>query len=277
MPLVITTPYSVAGCPAWDLGNPPGFVQSFDVNAQETSPTGVRFKTDGTKMFVIGQISDSVHEYTLSSAWSLSPAPSFVQSFSILAQDGSATDVAFRPDGTKMFVTGPSSASVHEYTLSSAWSLSPAPSFVQSFSVVSQDNSPRGLAFKPDGTKMFMVGATGDNVHEYTLPVPWTIAGSPGPSFVQSFSVAGQDTFPGSVSFKDDGTKMFIVGFSSASVHEYTLSSAWSLSPAPVFVQSFSVSGQEAIPLGLDFKTDGLKFFVTGFASTDVHEYNVCP
>ena len=38
---------------------------SFDVGSQESSPRGVTFKPDGTKMYLIGFSSDSVHQYSL--------------------------------------------------------------------------------------------------------------------------------------------------------------------------------------------------------------------
>ena len=42
------------------------FVDSFSVSGQETTPYGLAFNTDGTKMFVTGSNSDNVNEYTLS-------------------------------------------------------------------------------------------------------------------------------------------------------------------------------------------------------------------
>jgi len=92
------------------------FVQNFSVAAQESVPTGVFFKPDGLKMYVIGLINDRVNEYTLSTAWSVSTAV-FVQNFSVAAQEPSPFDVFFKPDGLKMYVIGEASDSVHEYDL----------------------------------------------------------------------------------------------------------------------------------------------------------------
>ena len=36
-----------------------------------------------------------------------------------------------------------------------------------------QENNPRGIAFSSDGTKMFIIGATGDDVNEYDLSAPF--------------------------------------------------------------------------------------------------------
>ena len=44
-----------------------------------------------------------------------------------------------------------------------------------SFSVASQETVPRDVAFKDDGTKMFLIGQTGDDVNEYALSTAWDI------------------------------------------------------------------------------------------------------
>ena len=67
-----------------------------------------------------------------------------------------------------MFVVGNIGDDVNEYTLTTGFDVSTA-SFVDSFDVSSQETNPFGLAFNTDGTKMFVVGYTGDDVNEYTL------------------------------------------------------------------------------------------------------------
>ena len=37
------------------------------------------------------------------------------------------------------------------------------------YSVIAQENAPRGITFNTDGTKMFITGTQGDDVNEYTL------------------------------------------------------------------------------------------------------------
>ena len=41
---------------------------SFDTSAKETGPSGVFFKDDGTRFYIIGSSSDSVHEYSMQSS-----------------------------------------------------------------------------------------------------------------------------------------------------------------------------------------------------------------
>jgi sugar lactone lactonase YvrE len=67
-----------------------------------------------------------------------------------------------------MFVCGVQGDDVNEYDLSTAWDVSTA-SFLQNFCVVTFVASPNGIFFKPDGTKMFVVGSTDDAIAVYNL------------------------------------------------------------------------------------------------------------
>ena len=200
------------------------FTDSFSVDAQDARPYGLAFSADGTRMFVAGVSGEDVNEYALSTAFDVSTA-AFTDSFSVSAQDTSPTGLAFSADGTKMFVVGNDGDDVNEYALSTAFDVSTA-AFTDSFSVVAQDDRPTGLAFSADGTKMFVVGNDGDDVHEYALSTAFDVSTA---AFTDSFSVSAQDTTPAGLAFSDDGTKMFVVGGDGDDVNEYALSSAFSI------------------------------------------------
>ena len=251
-----------------DLANATYDTVSFSVAGQETAVRGIFFKPDGTKMYVTGETGDDVNEYNLSTAWDVSTA-SFLQLFSVSAQELQPTSIFFKTDGTKMYVLGRTGDDVNEYNLSTAWDVSTA-SFLQLFSVSAQDAFPWGLFFKPDGTKMYVIGDTSNTVYEYSLSTAWDVSTS---SFVQSFSVATQDSGPKEVNFTPDGTKMYIIGTVSDAVHEYNLSTAWDTSTAVYNSISFSVAGQETNPYTFRFKSDGTKMYVIGLGNT-VYQYS---
>ena len=291
----------------WDITSET-FVQRFAVNGQDTSPLGLFFKSDGTRMYVSGNENDSVYEYSLSTAWDISSA-SYVQGFSVAAQEATPSAVFFKPDGLKMYVVGDVGQDVNEYDLSTAWDISTA-SFLQLFSVSAQDTAPKGISFRSDGTKMYILGGSGNDVNEYDLSTAWDISTA---SFLQSFSVAAQETNPqglyikpdgtvlyivgnvndrvyqytiGGVSvsaqdvdptgvfFRDDGLKMYIVGRSGDDIGEYDLSTSWGISTASL-LQTFSVAAQEASPNDLFFKPDGTKMYIVGSSDDEVNEYDL--
>ena len=202
---------------AWDVSTAV-FNQSFSVSAQELTPVGVFFKPDGLKMYVIGNAGNDVNEYNLSTAWDVSTAV-FGQSFSVAAQEGDPWGMFFNPDGLKMYVIGTLGDDVNEYTLSTAWDVSTAV-FNQSFYVGAKETAPRGVFFKPDGLKMYVIGTTSRNAHEYNLSTAWDVSTA---VFGQSFSVSAQELNPFGFFFKPDGLKMYVIGTTGVDVNEYDL------------------------------------------------------
>ena len=235
--------------------------------AQSSVPEGIVFNNDGTKMFVVGSsFSDEVNEYSLSTPFNIGTA-SYVTDFSVSAQDTTPTGVAFSATGTRMFVIGQSSRSIHEYELATAFDVSTAV-YTHATSVSAQEFSPEGLRFNTDGTKVFVIGFSGDDANEYTLGTAWDISTA---SFVDATTL-GQDTIPTDIDFSADGMKMFTVGDTGNDINEYTLSSAFDASTR-TFIDSFSVATQDTTPLGMSFNNSGTEMYVVGDVTNRVYRY----
>jgi sugar lactone lactonase YvrE len=246
---------------------------SLVVSDKENATNGISFKTDGTEMYVIGTSSDSVHQYTLSSAWNISSA-TFTRSFSVNAQETNPREVQFSSDGTKMFILGTTGGDVTYYNLSTAWDISSA-SHVSQFSVAAKEPAPQGLYFKPDGTEMYVVGATEpDNVHQYTLSTPWDLSGTV--NFTRSFEInASVDTALG-LTFSSDGTKMFTIDSNGDKIALFTLSTPWDISSATTdtsYVMRFGYL--ETTPAGIAFNNDGTKLYFLGTGASTVFQINL--
>ena len=147
-----------------------------------------------------------------------------------------------------------------------------AATFVDSFSVVTQENNPTGLTFNNDGTKMFVSGNAGNDVGEYSLTTAFDVSTA---TFVDRFEVVNEDNNPSGVAFNNDGTKMFVTGFTGDNVYEYTLSTGFDLTSTVSFVDSFDVSTHETAPGGLTFNNEGTKMFVVGENAKKVNEYTL--
>jgi DNA-binding beta-propeller fold protein YncE len=248
---------------AWDIStakiNP--MVDCLKITGEETTPTGLFFKPDGTKMYVCGFGGDEINEYDLSTAWDINTA-SFLQRRSIYSPEPFVRGLFFSSDGTKMYIIGTNSDRVNQFDLSTAWDISTA-SLLQNLSVTSQEGFPSDLFFKPDGTKMYVIGTNGDEVNEYDLSTAWDISTA---SHVQLKSVSAQETAPSGLFFKSDGTKMYVTGTAGVDVNEYDLSTAWDVSTAS-YLQNFSVATQETSPQAISFKPDGTKMYIAGASS----------
>jgi hypothetical protein len=175
--------------------------------------------------------------------------------------------MSFKPDGTKMYIQGFSLFYLKEYNLSTAWDISTA-SFVQEVNLGSDEPTPQGLFIKPDGTKVYIVGVDFDRINEYDLSTAWDISTI---SYVQNFSVSSQMTNPNGLSFKPDGTKVFVSDVSSSDIYEYDLSTAWDISTAS-YNQNFSVSNTLR---NLFFNPDGLSVFVAADGPNTIREYSL--
>ena len=303
---------------AWDVSTG-SWVQAFSVAAQETQPRQFYFKPDGTKFFIVGTAGDDVNEYSLSTPWDISTA-SYVQNFSVSAQSTVPVGLTFKPDGTKMYVStnGTSASAItFQYSLSTAWdissasydsiSLQPAPNLSTReynglifdenggiisvlykdtansrsliyqqwaggsfFKTATQDTSPSGVSLKPDGTKMYVLGNAGDDVLEYDLATAFNASTG---SYVQNFVVTSQDGSPTGLFFKPDGTKFYMVGQTTDTVYQYSMSTPWDVSTASYESKSFSVATQETTPQAVFFSSDGTKMYITGTVGDAVFEY----
>jgi hypothetical protein len=194
---------------------------TFSVSSQDATPQGLYFRADGTKMYVVGAANDSVFQYTLSTPWSVATASYDSISFSFTGQETTVTGLFFKPNGLSMYIVGQTNDTVYQYTLSTAWNVSTA-TLLQSFSVSGQELTPSDLAFTSDGSRMFLLGTTGDDINVYNLTTPWDISTA---AFVNAFSVSGQDTSPVGLYVKPDGTKMYMVGSTNDTVYQYTVPS----------------------------------------------------
>ena len=137
---------------------------------------------------------------------------------------------------------------------------------------VTQDPSPRGVAFSNNGTKMFIVGWDGRHIHEYTLSAPFNVTDA---APVSSFNVSSYDLDPTGMAFSNDGAKMFVVdGGDGNDISEYTLSIPFNVTDA-AHVRSFGVSPPDTVLTGMAFSNDGAKMFVVDDGGNDISEYTL--
>ena len=141
------------------------------------------------------------------------------------------------------------------------------------FTLSSWETMPTGITLEDKGSKLFIIGSTGDDVNEFRLSIPYCLGSA---TFTDSFSVSGQETSPQSLAFSTDGTKMLIVGLTGKDVTEYTLGTAFDVSTA-TYVDEKSVDEGTKYdkPRAVDFNSDGTKMRILWSDKDSVGEY-VC-
>ena len=205
---------------AWDLSTASYASKSFSVAPQITSlGMCVRFKPDGTKMYVVGLANGTIFQYSLSTAWDVSTASYDSKSFSVTSQDGAPSGFVFNSDGTKVILVGYGTDLLYEYGLSTAWDISTA-----SYNSVSYDPvvvNPADLVFNADGTRLFII-SFGASISSYTLGAPYSIVTAS--KDAATLSVAAQDTATDGVAFSDTGDKMYVLGYGNDVAYQYSTS-----------------------------------------------------
>ena len=264
---------------------------SFYFGSQESRAQVVRFNSDGTKMFSIGHGSDAVHQFSLTTGFSLASGNVTYDnlSFSVSSQTTIPTSMVFNSDGTKMFVVDYYGA-VFQYSLTTGFSLASGNVSYDnlSFDTTSQEGTPRDMAFNSDGTKMFLIGSDIDAVFQYSLTNGFSLASGNVSYDNINFSVATYDNDPVSLAFNADGTKMFYLGGINAGVgkvYQFSLTNGFSLASGNVSYDNinFSVAdntdtGNDTYNMyaqGLSFSADGTKMFVVGDFNNYVYQYSV--
>lgn len=261
---------------SFDLSNSPTTEALFSVATNETDPTAIAFSTNGLKMYIVG-FAGNVHQYSLTAAHNISSGVSYDGSpFDASGEVPNPHGIAFNTTGTKMFLTGTGGTpSVWQYSLSIPFDITSGVSHDGfPLTVSSQEGSPRGITFNPEGSKMYVIGNNGDEVNQYSLTSNFIITS--GVSHDGFYSVSSQDINPQEVAFSNDGLKMFVTGLEGIDVNQYTLSTPFDITGIITFDGSpFSVAGEETGPLGITFNSNGSKMFIAGFGGDEVNQYDL--
>jgi sugar lactone lactonase YvrE len=251
---------------------------SFSVSSQELAPRSIDFNSDGTKLFMTGNGTNAVYEYSLSTAYDISTMSYSSTSFSVSGQSLSGYSLKFKSDGTKMYVGDADNKKVFQYSLSTAFDLSTASYDSVNFNTGTQVTASfgfTGLLFSPDGTKMYAANNVGNStsaVFQYTLSTAWDVSTASYAS--KSLTVGGQVPNPYDMQFNSDGTKFFITGNGNDKVHQYSLSTAYDISTGTSDSVEFSFASQEANPYALLFNSDGTKMYTLGASNDTIYQYS---
>jgi len=190
----------------------------YDVVGQVGIPTGIIFNPSGTKMYVTGFTGNSgrVAQYSLSVPYSTSSGVSLDANIitEIAAVLKRPQDIKFNSDGSKVLILSTSSVDGNQDSVA-IWSLGTPYDITTIISTgvseIPLSNDPRGFDFNTDGTKMFILLATTNQIEQFDLTTPYdpsdiditlpkaTLSNLKGDSYHQGFG------------FSSDGYKMFVI------------------------------------------------------------------
>ena len=247
---------------------------TFSVLTQELSPQSLFFKSDGRKVYVLGSISDRVYEYDLSTPWNLETATYASKFYSINSQETVPTGLFFKDNGSVMYLLGVNSDSIYQYDLTTPWDILSVSYASKNYSVAIEEDQPRGLFFKNDGSNAYIVGDNNKKIYQYSLGTPWDI--STASYSTKYFSVSDQEMSPNGLTFKNDGSKVYVVGLS-GNVFEYSLTNPWDISTAYYDSRFFSSSSFDGNVYIRDiyFKNSGESLYLIKNDSIEISQYSL--
>lgn len=276
----INSIFSTTDIQSWQHTN-----KSKNVSGDDGTPNAVYVGAAGTAMFIVGDAGNDINQYTLSTPYDVSTAGASIAVFSVATQETVPTGIDFNPTGTKMFVSGTTGVApliggsdyVHEYSLSTAWNVAPSSvGYTTSFNVTAQETVAQGVAFGNSGSKMYVVGSTGDAVYQYSLSTPYSLASGvtyDNISLVLGTSPLILETAPSDISFNSTGTVLWVIGQANDRIYEFRLGTAWDISTA-VFYDDVYIGFNEITPTGLHVIPEQNVAYIVGSNSDAVYQYS---
>ena len=189
--------------------------------------------------------------------------------------EGVTYSIEFSEDGTTFLLGGRESNTVYQFHSMIPWSinLTQIRFANKRMTDVSGETQPRAIEMSSDGTKMYIAG-----YQDRVVQCPLNTAFNPETKtseYNKTFSSTNHATITDirGIAWKPDGTKFYLLSDGLNDVLEYTVSTAWDLSSTVTFSYELSVSSQTSYPTGIEFKSDGTKFWTT-YASM-IYEYTL--
>jgi len=242
---------------------------------------GFTLSSDGQYMYLAGSEQDGVAMFTLSTPFDVTST--LTRGFNTTihknitasdqANETNLRGFAMKPDGTRIFACGYYNDRVYQWNLSTAFDLTTC-SFDSYYSLNYESSPvPRGIEFKPDGTKMYLIDSQYDKIYEVSLSNAWDVT-SGTLSNTANFSISSQESSPTAIRFRPDGRSFYMMGEIGNDLNEYRLTTAWDLSTASYFT-NLALSGWTE-HYGFSWNTDGTQLVVAAGDSADLHIMN-CP
>ena len=200
--------------------------------------------------------------------------------------------INFKPDGSIMYITNRvanQDAYIVQYSLSTPFDISTATRTFDDgagtkLTCSTDMQLPHAIEFKPDGTRMFITtnkdhsGNPGVAVYQFKLTTAWDTSTLDCEKIFE-VDITGDDNEDQvrTLTFKPDGTRMFVGGKTQDKIREYILTTPFDLRSG-VSVGSLSASLASSSDGGMrniQLHSDGTILYVAGDGNNNMHKYTL--
>jgi glutamine cyclotransferase len=260
----------------WDIstGNYTGHYLDYNTEPLTTGEQarGIFVKPGGTKLYLINNYHNKIHQITLADEWNLNNG-FYHNYYNLSSQTTDAAGISFNNNGTKMYINE-YAGRIYQYSLSLAYDIRSAVDDNISYDFSATEANQRGLAFNDSGTKMYIIGSQTDRVYEIDLNTAWDLS-TANYTMGHEFNVNPQTgNYPLGLAFNLNGTRMYINN-NNETVYQYNLNIAWNLTSAVYSNNYFNYSGQDNSARGIAMNPTGNKFYALGDANDHIYQYNL--
>jgi sugar lactone lactonase YvrE len=168
-------------------------------------------------------------------------------------------------------------SAVFYYTLATPWDISTATYASSTYNFTAQETAGRDIALNADGTKLYVIGSTGDDINQYSLSTPWDVSSA---TFTKvspllTTGIASEstgETAPTGMYFRNDGKAIYFIGDTTDAVWRLNLSTA-----EDVATIGLGLYVQDVAPghTGFCFKPDGTKLYIVSDTNNSVYQYSL--
>lgn len=248
--------------------------KSKGITGDENNPRGLHLDSGGDEVYAVGTGSDTIYQYSLSTAWDISTAGSSVGSLSVATQTASPQGMDFCNDGDTVIIVA-NTGDVFSYS-GTAWDIGTFSYNTDTYNPAEMSTGAEDVQVSQDGTKMWiLVAATADTIYQYTLSTACDVSTASYDS--KSFSVVSEDTLTNGFAMATTGDGFITCGNSNDEVFQYSMSTTDDISTASYDSVSFDISSEEGTVRGCA-NGDGsggtaLKAYVVGGTNDTIYQY----
>ena len=210
----------------------------------------------------------------------------FKQEKDISADTHHLRGITFKPDGSRMYVTTDKNldtaieGTVIEYSLSTAFDITTATKTSETDLDIGGGtlmDKPHAIEFKPDGKVMYVIRSQSGNVgvEQFNLTTAWDTSTLSHDASLGITNGSPADVQIRAITFKTDGTRVYIAQRDHGKVIQYDLSTPWDISSATNQVESNAFTGEENNLRNIQFSSDGTFMYLGGNGGDDINKYKL--
>jgi sugar lactone lactonase YvrE len=238
---------------------------------QPSTTTGMVFNADGTTV-IISTSSDYMRPHSLTTPWDITTTTSFNNKL-MQVSGSNPRGLRYGNSGTNMYyVPGLTTANVIQYRLMYPYVTDGSAIYEKHFNPLPpNDTSATGLTISEDGTNLYIVGQTLDNITQYTLTTPWEIDTA---VYEGNLNVLPVLSNPAGIRFNPEGNLLYIISETVDRIHQFELGIPWMVSTASNIAATL-IGSVQSIGRDLYIRNDGVKLYTIGNDGDSADEWEM--